>query len=203
MKTFFKNLKPDILINAAAALTLGVLLLLFPTGLSMWLGIICAAAIIVYANVQLILSIKAEQRGFRFALTVIISVLLLALGIGMIILRYNVAAFIDVLLALFLLYHGVMDLLYAIGQSRAGFAAWYVTLVVAIVAVVAAVLSLTGVYGVGALPAQILGGCLVFDGVSLLWGVSVMSVIRSKAAPAPAPSGEDGREIIVVEADEE
>ena len=85
MKTFFKNLKPDILINAAASLTLGVLLLLFPEGLSIWLGIICAAAIIVYAIVQLILCIKAEHKGFRFAATVIISVLLLSLGIGMII----------------------------------------------------------------------------------------------------------------------
>ena len=201
MKTFFKNLKPDILINAAASLTLGVLLLLFPEGLSVWLGIICAAAIIVYAIVQLILCIKAEHKGFRFAATVIISVLLLSLGIGMIIFRVEVARFINVLLALFLLYHGVMDLLYAIGQSKAGFKTWYVTLVFALVAMVAAVLSLTGVYGAGTLPMQILGGCLVFDGVSSLWVVAVLSLIRCKTAPAS--SGEEGREIIVVEADEE
>ena len=199
MKTFFKNLKPDILINAAASLTLGILLLVFPAGLSLVLGIVCAAAIIVYAAIQLILCIKAEQKGFRFVATVIISVLLLAVGVGMILFRAEVAKFVDVLLALFLLYHGVMDLLYAIGQCKAGFKTWYVTLVFALIAVVAAVLSLTGVYGDGNLPAQILGGCLVFDGVSSLWVVSVMSVIRGKAAPQ---SGKDG-EIIVVEAEEE
>lgn len=200
MKAFFKNLKPDILINAAASLTLGVLLLLFPEGLSQVLGIICAAAILVYAVIQCILCIKAEQKGFRFVATIIISVLLVAVGVGMILFRSAVAAVIDVLLALFLLYHGVMDLLYAIGQSKAGFKTWYVTLIFAVIAVVAAVLSLTGVYGDGTLPAQILGGCLVFDGVSSLWVVSVMSVIRSKAAGNTA---EKGGELIVVEAEEE
>ena len=200
MKTFFKNLKPDILINAAASLTLGVLLLLFPAGLSLVLGIICAAAIIVYAVIQLILCIKNEHKGFRFVATIIISILLLSVGVGMILFRYNVAQFVDVLLALFLLYHGVMDLLYAIGQSKAGFKTWYITLIFGLIAAVAAVLSLTGVYGDGNLPAQILGGCLVFDGVSSLWVVSVMSVIRSKVAPAAAGKG---GEIIVVEAEEE
>lgn len=201
MKAFFKNLKPDILINAAASLTLGVLLLLFPGGLSLVLGIICAAAIIVYAVIQLILCIKNEHKGFRFVATVIISILLLSVGIGMILFRSAVAGFVDVLLALFLLYHGVMDILYAIGQCKTGFKTWYVTLIFGLIAAVAAVLSLTGVYGDGSLPAQILGGCLVFDGVSSLWVVSVMSVIRGKAASAQ-PAERDG-EIIVVEAEEE
>lgn len=200
MKTFFKNLKLDILINAAASITLGVLLLLFPGALAMWLGVICAAAIAVYGIVQLITAIRGTDRKFLFVATVIMSVLLLAVGVGMIIFREKVALFIDVLLALLLLYHGVMDILYAVSQSKSGFKLWYITLIIGILAAVAAVLSLTDVYGpAGTLPAQILGGCLVFDGVSMLWVVSVMSVIRSKISAQTTADGE----IIVVEAEEE
>lgn len=197
MKAFFKHFRVGVALNAAVCLLLGVLLLVFPRGGAVdtyrVLAVVVAVAVIAFA-LLLIIRALAKKRGTEgFGSAISLGIVTIALGIGMLLDLSVVEQVVVWLLTLFVLYHAILDLFFAVRQQKLGVKVWYLTLIFGILLIAAAAMCLPRPEAVtwGGVIDTLLAVALIVDAVVGLWNAVVLAVYGARAEKA-AESAEEG-----------
>ena len=174
---FLKSFSFGALAIAAVFVGLGLSLLIWKEHASRLVCIVFGGILIINALVQLLLCFKDKTFGFGNSLMMFSSLIMSVIGVWMLTGPVAVSTkLIFIILGVMLLYHGMMDMKYALYLKSATHKLWYVALLICFVTVGTGVISLV-CYSKEWLSIMV-GASMIFDGLSDLWIVWIMAATK-------------------------
>lgn len=172
MKSFFSNIKKDMVGNALLFLLVGLILLVFPVSVS---KIACYACGIILLFYGLQLLHAYFTMSFPNSLTLIPAILLLLCGCFVIV-RYDlVISFIPFLMGIVFLFYGLRETGYALSLKNAGYEGWGINLLLSVLSLAGACVLLFYPFAAASFAVRFIGACLIYSGISQLWTIHCLS----------------------------
>ena len=174
---FCKSFEFGTLSTALLCTALGLSLLIWREMASRLVCMTFGAILIINALVQLVICFKDNTYAKGRTLMMFASLIMSVIGVWMLTGPESVsAALIHIILSVILLYHGLLDMKFAMYLKGATHKLWYITLLIGFITIGAGVLSLV-FYNQPWLYISV-GAGLLFDGLSDIWVVWIMAAIK-------------------------
>ncbi len=180
MKLFIKNLSFALLGAALVCAALGVLLVFFQPLVSRLIPAILGASLAVYGIVEIISYFRTDSRSMRDGFRLGMGVLLIIVGGWMFTDPEELTSLVVIFLAVVLLFHGSIDLAYALRQKQLGYRGWYLTLLAAILSCGAGIVMLVDPFGTRSLLFAVLGWALIFEAAVNIYIAVLMAVLERR-----------------------
>lgn len=169
MKWFLCEERNSILYSAILMILLGILLTIFPQVTMRVIGYILGGILVCFGMVQSVLYFVSDQQLDLFRHTLLIGLLSLALGIVTLVGPEAVLSILPFFFGLMVLGGSFMKVQYALNLKRAGYAHWWVILIMALAAMILGILILANPFGTMAVMVMFIGISLIAGGVTDIW----------------------------------
>ena len=182
-------------ISALLTATAGGLLLFWPDRSVNFLCSLLGAALLVIGLVY-ILGCFARRRGGVPVWFLIPGIILSAVGLWLMKSPSAVATLVQYVFAAMLIFHGILDLQGAIALAGMGWPRWWINLLLAVMTLALGAVIFCNPMGSFFALIMVIGGALIFDGVSDLCIICTLgrAMKRSAREEESAVDGESGRE---------
>lgn len=169
MKETIKNWKVSFLLAAAPYLVLGLVLLLWPGTTA---AVICYAfgGILVVYGAAAILSFFLS-RAAAFVFDLFLGIAALALGIFLLVRPQVIISILPIVLGLFILVDGLLNLLRAFELRRLEYQRWGVSLALSLISLALGLVILFHPYLAAEALVMVIGGVFIYEGVSDIWTI--------------------------------
>ena len=169
MKETIKNWKVSFLLAAALYLVLGLVLLLWPGTTA---AVICYAfgGILVVYGAAAILSFFLS-RAAAFVFDLFLGIAALALGIFLLVRPQVIISILPIVLGLFILVDGLLNLLRAFELRRLEYQRWGVSLALSLISLALGLVILFHPYLAAEALVMVIGGVFIYEGVSDIWTI--------------------------------
>lgn len=175
MSEFFKSIKTNILGSAVLCVGLGVILMIYPdTSLSL----VCQTVgiIVLVTGVGFLIShIRGGLISWFYRLDLILGLLFLILGGYIFLNPWGLLSMIPIVFGVLLIYHGISDLGQAMELRKYGADRWRISIIFAVISIILGVVIMKNPFGTIDMLMRIIGGCLIYDGLSNLFLVGKFS----------------------------
>ena len=168
MKTILHEQRRSSMIVAAATILLGLLLLFWPDRSVQILCVLLGAAIFVTGIVYFLGWLARRREGLP-AFFLLPGVILCALGVWLMTSPASVVLLVQYIFGAILLFHGVLDLQGAFVLMRRRWDRWWLDLLLGVLTLAWGLLILLRPLGTFSALVMLIGGGLIFDGVSDLF----------------------------------
>jgi len=174
MLEILRRVKMNSYFAAGAALVTGLLLLFWPNAS---LNVVCnviGIGVLVISAIQLLAAFRGwgtVEAGYNLA----IGILLLAVGIFFLTSPGVIGAIIPLIVGIYVVLHGFMELGRALMLFRERYANWWIALILSVVSIILGVFLVTNAIAAGQVLLQLVGALIVYDSVSNLWIISRVS----------------------------
>lgn len=163
MKEKWKNLRIDVTFTAVLAVLLGVLFVAWPGQITIFFSRILAAAVMV-AGAVLFLG-RVTDRPVNLW-SVIGSGILFVVGLWLFVSPTIIASIIPIVIGVFLLVHGIQDVVMAAELRQYEAPRWKVAAVLGAISILFGVVCICNAFGIAKLTMVLIGMMLIYDGVT-------------------------------------
>ena len=163
MKEKWKNLRIDVTFTAVLAVLLGVLFVAWPGQITIFFSRILAAAVMV-AGAVLFLG-RVTDRPVNLW-SVIGSGILFLVCLWLIVSPTIIASIIPIVIGVFLLVHGIQDVVMAAELRQYEAPRWKVAAVLGAISILFGVVCICNAFGIAKLTMVLIGMMLIYDGVT-------------------------------------
>lgn len=163
MKEKWKNLRIDVTFTAVLAVLLGVLFVAWPGQITIFFSRILAAAVMV-AGAVLFLG-RVTDRPVNLW-SVIGSGILFVVGLWLFVSPTIIASIIPIVIGVFLLVHGIQDVVMAAELRQYEAPRWKVAAVLGAISILFGVVCICNAFGIAKLTMVPIGMMLIYDGVT-------------------------------------
>lgn len=170
MKDTLKRVKMDAIISAAACITFGVVLILWPVRVT---TIVCQtiAVIIAVLGAARVIS-HIMKAGEKHRLDLPLGLVLFVIGIWIFLKPQSIQSMLLIGIGVVLFVHGLEAFRYALEAKRGGYGPWWSLLMMALLGMGLGAACVFDCFGMISMTLTLVGVALVYDGISLLWVIS-------------------------------
>ena len=175
MKSILQQQRHSSMISAIVTIALGCVMLMWPTSS---VNIICSllgGALTITGILYGMGWLTRRKAGSRSTITLLPCVILIGLGVWMMVRPGSVVAVIQYVFSALIIFHGILDLQSGFALMRQKSSRWWIELSLAAVTIGLGVLVLLNPFGTFSTLVMLIGGVLIFDGVSDLWIIHRLS----------------------------
>lgn len=169
MLNFIKQLKINFWLSSVISVLLGLFFIIWPTQVQGIIAVVLGIVLLVLGIVWVVTFIKAPAWTFGNAFLLFSGAVFIAVGIWMIVnpLFFNkiIMSIIGILVAI----NGVMAMGQAFSLKSVKYNKWWLSLIFAVATIILAILVICYPIVFGDLAVQIVGGILIYNGVSDIW----------------------------------
>jgi uncharacterized membrane protein HdeD (DUF308 family) len=187
MSDLLKKIKTNSLVTAAVYTILGLALLVWP-GLSA--SIFCTAlglVLLLCGLVDIVTFLLHRDGSLYGSVHLIVGIILAVVGVYVMTRPSLVTVVIPRIVGILICIHGISDVGDAISLHRSGYGRWSTALLLGLLTVVLGGVLIANPFGAFATVVRVIGGFLLYDGVSDLWIASrVSKVARQVKSDAEA-----------------
>jgi uncharacterized membrane protein HdeD (DUF308 family) len=187
MSDLLKKIKTNSLVTAAVYTVLGLVLLVWP-GLSA--SIFCTAlglVLLLCGLVDIVTFLLHRDGSLYGSVHLIVGIILAVVGVYVMTRPSLVTVVIPRIVGILICIHGISDVGDAISLHRSGYGRWSTALLLGLLTVVLGGVLIANPFGAFATVVRVIGGFLLYDGVSDLWIASrVSKVARQVKSDAEA-----------------
>ena len=170
MRDLMKRMKIDAIVSAAACITFGVVLILWPVRVT---TIACQAIAVVIAllgAVRVISYIMESETKHRLNLP--LGLVLFVIGIWIFLKPGSIQSMLLIGIGVVLFVHGLQAFRYALEAKRGGYLRWRSLLIMALIGMGLGAACIVDCFGIISITLTLVGVALLYDGISLLWVIS-------------------------------
>ncbi len=179
MKDFFKNIQRNTILTFAGFVLLGVLLIIFPDIIANVAGYIIGAVLIGFGVTKIISYFRPD--GVRTGVFgMVIGIISSLVGIYIISRPDVVANFFVSVFGVIILINGAVKTRNAMNLKRAGISNWWSALVPGVISLILGIIFVISPDIAHDIMMRLLGGVLIFEGISDLWTILAFSAQRKK-----------------------
>lgn len=171
MRDFFRNMKLSFVLAAVLYIILGLVLFIWP-GISA--TVICYAfggVLLAYGVVTVVSFFLRDSRQGSFVFELFLGIVAAALGLLFLIRPVIVASVLPVILGLFIVVDGLINLKRAMELRRMEYGRWNIPLILSVVSVLLGLLILFRPFLAAEALVMVVGAVLIYEGVSDLWTI--------------------------------
>lgn len=200
MGDLMKNYTANRLVFCIGAIVIGSVFLIWP-GKSLLLLAKCVGIVLAAGGIMAAVLYIQDHADVWKIILLILGAIMLICGIVIFLHPDDLVKLIPTIMGVLVIISGVVNLGETLTLTRKHYARWWLSLLVALITIGLGVLLITKAFGIAAVITRVIGGVLVFDGLSDLWVVSRVSkamkqaVQDASAIDVPgqeAPEGGDG-----------
>lgn len=170
MSNFLKRIKMDAIISAAACITFGIVLILWPVRFTTIVCQTIAVVIAVLGAVRVISYVMHAEEKNRLDLP--LGLILFMIGIWIFLKPQSIQSLLLIGIGVVLFVHGLESFRYAMEAKRGGYEPWWTMMVMALLGMGLGAVCVFDCFGVLSMTFMLVGVALVYDGISLLWVIS-------------------------------
>ena len=163
MQEKWKNLRIDVTFTAGLAVLLGVLFVVWPGQITIFFSRILAAAVMIAGAVLFLGRITARPVSLW---SVIGSGILFLVGLWLFVSPTIIASIIPIVIGVFLLVHGIQDVVMAAELRQYEAPRWKVAAVLGAISILFGVVCICNAFGIAKLTMVLIGLMLIYDGVT-------------------------------------
>lgn len=178
MKEYLKSMKVSFLLAAVLYIVLGLVLLLWPGTTA---AVICYAfggILVAYGALTILSFFFSRAEGFVFDL--FLGIAALALGIFLLVRPQVIISILPIVLGLFILVDGLLNLKRALDLRRLYYQRWGVSLALSIVSLVLGLVILFHPYLAAEALVMVIGGVFIYEGLSDLWTIFMVGRVTKE-----------------------
>lgn len=173
MREYLKNMKISFLLAAVLYIVLGAVLVIWPGTTATVVCYAFGGILTLYGLVSIASFFLSRAAGFAFEL--FSGIVSGALGVLLLVRPEIVISILPVVLGLFILVDGLVNLKRAFELRRLEYPRWMVSLVLSLVSLVLAAVVLFHPYLAAEALVQVIGGVFIYEGISDLWTIFMVS----------------------------
>ena len=161
MADFFKNLKANELISAIICMALGIVLIIWP-GTSVKVAcMILGGALLLYGVLQIILYLFAKERTIYLQGMLLFGIVLAVIGAWILLKPESI-----------IVIHGINNAVQSVDLKKLGYGNWWIACLLGLATIVLGAVLIFKPFGVINTVTRVIGGFLIYDGLSDLWILS-------------------------------
>ena len=167
MKGFLNNRRVSCTLSAVCFVALGIFLLVWPDLSRIWICRLLGIALLVSGGVYVVSHfVKAKGAVAVFHYDLILGVVLAIVGVWLLTTPDLILTFLQYILGVILVVHGVIDLQGALNLRAGSSAYWKIMLLLAVITIVLGVIVLVNPFATINALLMLVGIALIYDGIS-------------------------------------
>ncbi|MCI9377327.1 MAG: DUF308 domain-containing protein [Eubacterium sp.] len=170
MKDLLKRIKLDAIVSAAACITFGIVLILWPVQVTTIACQSIAVIIAILGAVRVISYIMESEAKHRLNLP--LGLVLFVIGIWIFLKPASIQNMLLIGIGVVLFVHGLQAMRYAFYAKSNGYLQWWQLLMMALLGMGLGIACIVDCFGIISMTLTLVGVALVYDGVTLLWVIS-------------------------------
>lgn len=171
MKDFFRNMKVSYLLAAILYIAFGLVLLVWPEITGSIICIVFGLILLVYGAITIISFFMHDSRQGAYRFELILGIVAAALGILFLVKPEFVLSVFPVILGIYIVIDAGLNLRRAFELRRMEYSRWWIALSLSLVAMALGVLILFRPLFIADFITMIIGGVLIYNGLSDLWSI--------------------------------
>ena len=171
MKEFFRAFKVNTFLSALISIAIGLALLLKPGQVTNMACRVIACLVLLSGLLAICSYLLEKNRVFKQQLTLVIGIILVLLGLSMLSMPEVFVSLLPLVLAIMVLIHGVQDVMYALNLKHLQGSGTGLTFLFGLLSIALAVLVILNPFEFASGLTMLIGGILIYDGISDLWVV--------------------------------
>lgn len=175
MKEFLRNMKISFILAAILYIVLGLFLLLWPDTSITVICLFFGTILLIYGLVTVISFFLRDSRQGNFVLELFLGIVAAAIGLLFLIRPAVAASVLPMIVGLFVLVDGLINLKRAIELRGLFYQRWTIPLVLSLCSVALGLIVVFRPFLVAEALAMLIGAVLIFEGVSDLWTIFKVS----------------------------
>ncbi len=187
MRELFKRVKINFIVASIFCIVLGLVLLFWP-GISS--TVICYAfggILLIYGLITIIGFLVCESRAGGFRLDLLLGIVLTAVGIVFLLHPQFILSILPVFFGLYVVFDSLINLRRALELRRLGFGKWPLALALSLAAAALGLLILFNPFPAAATAVAVIGAILVYQGISDLWSIGMVTRLGRQIKKAVTP----------------
>ena len=184
MKEKLKQIKIDHVVQALIVIIIGIVLIVWAPALIPIMAKILAALLFLIGAVFVTSYFFKKERGFIDSGQFAVGILIAAVGVWIFINPGTFTDFIPKIFGVFIILSGIRNLSQTLALIRSNYGLWWLSLILALITLGLGGFLLFRATEAKELFVRIIGGFLLFDGVSNLWTISRVSKYARKVQQA-------------------
>lgn len=173
MGEYLKNMKISFILAALLYIALGLVLLLWPGTTTTVICYAFGTILAVHGLVTIVSFFFSRTAGFAFEL--LLGIVSGALGVLFLVQPQIIISILPIAIGLFIVVDGLVNLKRAFELRRLEYSRWGVTLALSLVSVGLGLLVLFHPYLAAEALVMVIGGVLIYEGVSDLWAIFMLT----------------------------
>lgn len=172
MKEKIKEIKLNYILSSLLEIAGGVVLFIWP---DLSLQVVCrlvGAILIIMGLVHLVRFWGAKQGTLMRSLEMLLAIVFAAVGVLIFLNPEFVVSLVPLIMGVILVLHGLYDLRQVLQMGKAKYHYWWIALILAVLTAAGGVVLVWNPFGTVSLAIKVIGGLLVYDGISDLWIVT-------------------------------
>lgn len=172
MESLLKKIKTNVVISSALCVILGLVLVLRP-GMSMWIVCTAVGVVLILSGVMRMIDYFASRDGSLFSqANLIFGIVLTVVGVWIVMKPDKVMAVIPIIVGIVIAIHGLHNVQQALELWRDRYERWWIALLMGVLTVGFGVLLICRPFAAIDTVVMMIGGFLIYDGLSNVWIVS-------------------------------
>lgn len=172
MADFFKNLKANELISAIICMALGIVLIIWP-GTSVKVAcMILGGALLLYGVLQIILYLFAKERTIYLQGMLLFGIVLAVIGAWILLKPESIMKAVPVIVGIIIVIYGINNAVQSVDLKKLGYGNWWIACLLGLATIVLGAVLIFKPFGVINTVTRVIGGFLIYDGLSDLWILS-------------------------------
>lgn len=174
MRGIMKSFRLNRVIFSAIALVLGIVLLIWPTG-SLFIIAKCIGIILAAGGLAACFMYYRDHGSALDSILLILAVVMIIGGVVIFLHPEELIKLIPTITGVLVIVSGLVKLGESFVLTRREYGKWWISLIIAFITIALGVFIVNRAFSLAALITRIVGGVLLFDGVSHLWVISRIS----------------------------
>lgn len=172
MESLLKKIKTNVVISSALCVILGLVLVLRP-GMSMRIVCTAVGVVLILSGVMRMIDYFASRDGSLFSqANLIFGIVLTVVGVWIVMKPDKVMAVIPIIVGIVIAIHGLHNVQQALELWRDRYERWWIALLMGVLTVGFGVLLICRPFAAIDTVVMMIGGFLIYDGLSNVWIVS-------------------------------
>lgn len=172
MVNFFKGIKANYTLSAIICVIIGLVLIIWPGTSTQIVCKVLGGVMIVYGVIQILLYFFVRERTLYLQGMVILGIIFAAVGAWIMLKPEAIIIMVPVIMGAIIIIHGLHNAMQAVDLKKMGYDRWWLALLFGILTIALGALLVYNPFSVVNTVVRVIGGFLVYDGLSDMWILS-------------------------------
>lgn len=172
MANYLKKLKANDLLSSLILAVIGMVLLIWPGTSTQVVCMVLGGVLLAYGIIQMALYLVAKEKTLYLQGMLVLGIILSVIGAWILIKPEMIIGAIPVIMGIMIAMHGVHNIVQGIQLKGMDYEKWWIAFVLGIITVSLGGVLIYNPFRVVNTVVRVIGGFLIYDGISRIWIVS-------------------------------